>query len=251
MLQKIIFLICFSFLSTIAFGETSADESSGENIEEQLSYYRTQNMGTYRIRVGALRHQFTEGFEDYDNIYGNTTWSGHIAGDWIPVKFWWLGLGGSARFHYNTQSGPGIGKDTSGNLAPASSGESRFNMYSIQGVLLAHISPFYERYFNVQLWAGYEYLYTSTIWGSSGDTMTDSFKQANETGSLSYGASLDIGLGILDSKMMNSLRLTFGIDQVYLSLFVERYARNNKDEVNRMPVNRDLFGLGFTFETRH
>jgi len=251
MLQKIFFLICFSFFSSIALGEGSVDQNSSTDTDDEVGYYRTQNLGTYRIRLGALRHQFTEGFSDYDNIYGNTTWSPHLAVDWLPLKFWWLGLGAGARFHYNTQGGPGIAKDASGNLVPADSGKSRFNMYSFQGVLLAHLSPFYERYFNIQLWAGYEYLYTSTLWGASGDSSADSFKQANETGSLSYGASFDIGLGILDSGMMNSLRLSFGIDQVYLSLFVERYARNNKDEANRMPVNRDVFGLGFTFETTH
>jgi len=234
MLQKIFFLICFSFFSSIALGEGSVYQNSSTDTDDEVGYYRTQNLGTYRIRLGALRHQFTE-----------------LAVDWLPLKFWWLGLGAGARFHYNTQGGPGIAKDASGNLVPADSGKSRFNMYSFQGVLLAHLSPFYERYFNIQLWAGYEYLYTSTLWGASDDSSADSFKQANETGSLSYGASFDIGLGILDSGMMNSLRLSFGIDQVYLSLFVERYARNNKDEANRMPVNRDVFGLGFTFETTY
>ena len=74
MLQKMLFLICFSLLSSIALSEGSTQEYTSTDTENTLGYYRTQNLGTYRIRLGALRHQFTEGFVDYDNIYGNTTW---------------------------------------------------------------------------------------------------------------------------------------------------------------------------------
>ena len=253
----LIFLAALMALPSLSLKADGHGVEPHRNPDGPRPYYESErladsNMGSYRFRVGALRPHFTEDFERvYDAIWGNTNWTGHIAIDWTPLRFWWFGVGAGFKFHYYTDKGFSLDSADLDNLQVNRDGETRFNMYPVELDLVLTFSPFYERFVTLQAWAGWEYLYATTVRESGEGEDLVFLKNSAKTNSLAYGVALDVGLGWLDTKMIRALENSFGIGQVYLSIFVERTMRLNTDKDGVVPINRDILGLGFTFESKY
>lgn len=221
--------------------------------------------GTYRMRIGAARPDFTE-LRFYDKLYGQEKLYPTIAGDWFFWD-WYATLGFSFRGGYYTANGKAAKEVsrpvarfpddvTDDDIVKDDASSTTLTLIPLQVAFIAEITPLRQKWLVVDGYIGYESLYWQEVRASrssksnaamiaDAEATDDSLTNRGTQNGTVLGFSANILLNGLDGSSANSLRGAMGLGSVYLSPYIE-YVKS----LSQAPdFSRTTMGIGFTFES--
>ena len=237
--------------------------ASGSDLEDQLQHermYGNRLFGRSRIQIAVNRPTFNEGQKDYEIFYGKPKDYLSIGGDWFPLD-WWVNPGLSLKMSGYSVSGLAGKQNTDGTVSPDENSKTNLLFIPIQGAFKVELTPFRKKWLVLDGWVGYEYGWwqettansaSISAWRMATDTTTtkstDTSKLTSKgvKSSTTFGLAANILLNALDQRSVRSMVSTMGISHVYLSPYFESVRTINK---TGLTFGRNVYGIGFTFET--
>jgi hypothetical protein len=241
---------------------TVAEEVSQEEMRRRR-LYGSRLFGESRIHLGVHKPVFTERQKFYDKLYGAPSTYGSVGGDWFPVD-WWVNPGLTMRLSgYSASGKAAVGAPTAqevsdGNITLDQDSKTSLLFIPLMAGIKVEMTPFRRKWIVLEGWMGYEYGWWQETRQSTSTASIQIWSLAEETSNapvltnkgnkraIVMGASANILLNWLDESGVRSMISTMGISHVYLSPFFETVKSLSTDG---MSFGRNVFGVGFTFES--
>lgn len=246
--------------SAAAESSTAADMTRQERTRR---YHQSDRLfGTSRMQLGLNHPTFNENQKGYDSLYGKPKDYPSFAIDWFPLD-WWVNPGLSINIGGYAVTGQAAVKTTDGSIVPDPNSQTRLLFIPIQGSFKVEMTPFRQKWLVFDGWIGYEYGWwqeTTSVAGSirpyglmmadSGSTTTTTTTPTPTSKGVKsatvFGGSANLLLNWLDERTVRSMVDSMGLSHVYLTAFFETVKTMNP---SGLTFGRNIYGLGFTFET--
>jgi hypothetical protein len=235
-----------------------------ESDQPVVGTYGGRVFGRYKMQLSGNKPTFDIKKNCFDKFYGSPEPYFSLSGDWFPAD-WWVNPGitmriGSLTARGRTVKGTVRQSETTScdQLQVDESSKTTLLFLPIQVGTKIQITPFSRKWLVLDVWAAGELGWwqetrdaeTSSETALAGDeSKTQKNKVYTSTGrklGLSTGVSVHLLLNYIDESTVRSMVDSMGIGYVYLTGFAERVSPLSD---KGLTFGRQVYGLGFTFET--
>ncbi len=227
--------------------------------------YGSRMFGSKKLQLSMNKPAFTEKQKLLETLYGKPRDYFAFGVDWFPLD-WWVSPGIAGKiggFSWTGKAAKAI--DTTkpiseDNMTVDENSRATLLFIPMQIAAKIQMTPFQKKWIVFDGWFGSEYGWwqetrpeetaAMSVWMAADSTTTQKPVLTNKgvSSAVTFGGSAHILLNWLDEKSTRSMNATMGLSSIYLSPFFESIKSTKTDGYT---FGRNVFGLGFTFESVH
>ncbi|MCX6117042.1 MAG: hypothetical protein NT027_05850 [Proteobacteria bacterium] len=253
--------------STETPAQEIAQSEEADDVDLVKSGYKQRMFGSKKIQLGLNKPTFTEKGTLLEKLYGKPREYFSFGVDWFPFDGWVSpGISGKiGGFSWTGKAAKAADRSqpiSESNLTVDENSKAVLLFVPLQLAAKVQMTPFKKKWLIFDAWFGYEYGWWQETRPEDSDSASGATTAAlladaeteqkpvltskGVNNALIFGGSAHILISWLDEKSSRSMRETMGLSSIYLTPFFESV---KSTKTGGYTFGRNLFGLGFTFES--